>query len=80
MSDAREIYQLISDKPKTCDEIEMITGLSHQTASARVNDLKKAYRIHDSGERRKTRSNRNATVWTTEIPDDGQGVLFAPSV
>lgn len=47
----------------TCDEIERDLGLTHQTASARVNELVKAGRLVDSDERRKTRSGRNATVW-----------------
>lgn len=46
----------------TCDEIEAFTGLKHQTASARVNDLVKAGLLVDSGERRPTRSNRPARV------------------
>ncbi len=75
-SDREAVYLLLVEKPMTCDEIEVLTGLRHQTASARVNDLKRAHRICDSGVRRKTRSNRNATVWTTDIPGDGQGILF----
>lgn len=47
----------------TCDEVEVATGLAHQTASARVNGLMRKGRIYDSGERRKTRSGRNAAVW-----------------
>lgn len=48
----------------TCDEIEVALGLSHQTASARCSDLKNKFcLIVDSGERRKTRSGRNASVY-----------------
>lgn len=47
----------------TCDEVEIVTGLRHQTASARVYDLKKVGRIVDSGTRKKTRSGRDAIVW-----------------
>ena len=47
----------------TCDEVELASGLSHQTASARINDLHRLGRIVDSGDRRKTRSGRNAIVW-----------------
>lgn len=47
----------------TTDQVEEITGLSHQTASPRVRELAQANRIKDSGERRKTRSGRNAIVW-----------------
>lgn len=47
----------------TCDEVEVATGLAHQTASARVNGLMNKGRIADSGKRRPTRSGRNAVVW-----------------
>lgn len=47
----------------TCDEIERDTGLSHQTASARVRELAQAGTIRDSGQRRLTRSGRKAIVW-----------------
>lgn len=47
----------------TCDEIEVALGMRHQTASARVNELMEDGRVVDSGERRKTRSGRKATVW-----------------
>lgn len=47
----------------TCDEIEQITELSHQTCSPRVHELMKSGDIVDSGERRATRSGRKAIVW-----------------
>ncbi len=48
----------------TCDEIEVMLGWSHQTVSARINDLHDKYaRIEDSGVRRPTRAGRNAIVW-----------------
>lgn len=50
---------------QTDDEIEEITGLRHQTASARRRELAKAGAIVDSGMRRKTRSGRSAIVWIT---------------
>ena len=46
----------------TCDQVEVVTGLRHQTASARVNELGKALRIAIKGTR-PTRSGRRATVW-----------------
>jgi hypothetical protein len=70
------VYQIIKRVPMTTDEIEALTDLRHQTASARVNDLMKMRMVFDSGDRRKTRSGRNAIVWTTERPDDGQMGLF----
>ena len=47
----------------TVDELESVTGLPHQTASPRVNELAKSGQIVDSGQRRPTRSGRNAVVW-----------------
>lgn len=52
----------------TCDELEQVCKLTHQTASARVRDLSKDYRIRSSGLTRATRSGRQATVWI--VPRD----------
>lgn len=46
----------------TCDEIELALELSHQTASARVTELKADDLVIWSGHKRKTRSGRNAAV------------------
>lgn len=51
------------DQGRTCDELEVITGLSHQCCSARVNGLAKRCAITLAGDKRKTRSNRLAFVW-----------------
>ena len=47
----------------TCDELEEETGLSHQTASARLKGLRDKGLIKFSGARRKTRSGRAARVY-----------------
>jgi GAF domain-containing protein len=47
----------------TDDELELMTGLSHQTASARRRTLVLKEAIHDSTQRRLTRSGRRAIVW-----------------
>jgi len=57
------VYQTIAGTPHTCDEVEAITGLPHQTASARIRGLVLRAQIRDSGTRRKTRHNRSAVVW-----------------
>ena len=51
------------DAGRTDDEIEVQTGLPHQTASARRRELVLAGRISDTGLRRTTRSGRKAAVW-----------------
>jgi len=48
----------------TDDEVEVRLDLRHQTASARRRELVLAGVIKDSGNRRPTRSGRQATVWT----------------
>lgn len=47
----------------TDDEVEAVTGMRHQTASARRRELVLKGLVRDSGLRRETRSGRNATVW-----------------
>jgi hypothetical protein len=62
-----KVYALIAASGEygmTDDEIETVSGLIHQTASARRRELvDKLHLIVDSGRVRKTRSGRNATVW-----------------
>lgn len=58
-------------KGATCDEVEAETGLSHQTASARVNALKREGRpggavLFATGRKRRTRSGRQAEVYVVE--------------
>lgn len=52
----------------TCDECEIALFMSHQTCSARINELHNRDWLFDSGERRPTRSGRMAVVWVTEKP------------
>ena len=47
----------------TCEEVELATGLSHQTCSARIRELVLKGLVRDSGERRMNKSGRTATVW-----------------
>lgn len=52
-----------SNNGLTCDEVEVVTQLSHQTASARINGLYRRDVIVASGDKRLTRSGRRALVW-----------------
>lgn len=54
--------QIVKAGGATCDEVEVALGLSHQSVSARVNELMEAGLIAAAG-RRPTRSGRNAVVW-----------------
>lgn len=51
------------DYGATCDEIEVVLELRHQTASARCTELTLSKHIVDSGRRRLTRSRRRARVY-----------------
>jgi len=51
------------EKGWTCDEIEILTGLRHQTASARIRELVLMDVLADSGQRRQTSSGRTARVY-----------------
>lgn len=67
------IYQMLLEAPMTCDEIEAITGMRHQTVAARLWELEgngqqangepRPKLIEKSDDRRKTRSGRNARVY-----------------
>jgi hypothetical protein len=61
---ALQLYVLdfIRARPSTCDEIERLTGLKHQTASARFTELKAAGLIRAVG-KRPTSSGRLAAVY-----------------
>ena len=72
-----KLQQLVLDvalsegtKGVTCDEVEVVLDMPHQTASARINELKdddpeigRPQMLYDSGARRKTRHGQLATVW-----------------
>ncbi len=60
-----QILKLITNAADglTDDEIEVITGLRHQTASARRRELVLSGHVVNSGARRRTTSGRTATVW-----------------
>jgi predicted transcriptional regulator len=60
---AELVYNLLSERPQTCAEIEQATGLSHQTCSARFRELALANKIVNTGEKRPTPSGRRAFVW-----------------
>lgn len=47
----------------TCDEIEHVLVLHHQTASARIRELSLSGRLRDTGRRRQTRNGRAARVY-----------------
>lgn len=66
------VYDAIPVRGATCDEIEVATGLSHQTASARMRGLTIKGAVQPNGEMRPTRSGRNAAV-IVRVPNDETG-------
>jgi len=64
-----ERIRAAGDVGMTDDEIEVATGLPHQTASARRRGLVLRKAIIDSDRRRPTRHGRNAVVWILVPPE-----------
>lgn len=68
ITDKQRLYLLILDYiawagTSTCDECEIALDMSHQTTSARFTELRSKELITATGEKRKTRSGRNAVVY-----------------
>lgn len=57
------VLSVVTKRPRSCDAIEEVTGLSHQTVSARLRGLVLREHIEDSGQKARTRSGRWAVVW-----------------
>ena len=64
-SDAAYILEIFKayGRGHTCDEIEKLTGLSHQTASARINGLVRKRLIMITNDKRRTRTGCFARVY-----------------
>lgn len=61
--EARIVATVQQHGPLTCDALELRTGLSHQTCSARIRGLVQKQRLRDSGTTARTRSGRVAVCW-----------------
>jgi len=57
------VFQCLAATPATCDQLEVRTGLPHQTVSARLRGLVLRGRIVEAGYTLPTRSGRQAIVW-----------------
>jgi hypothetical protein len=53
----------LGPKGATCDEVEEVLQLKHQTASARIRELVIDEKLIDTGRRRKTRSGSSARIY-----------------
>src|SRR5262245_28906683 len=59
----QRVFAAIAAGPKTDEKVEHITGLRHQSASARRRELVLAGHVEDSGLREVNSSGRPAAVW-----------------
>lgn len=65
-----DLLQLAGHEGLTCDQIETAGNLRHQTASARLYELRDLKLIETRGIRRKTSAGRTAAVWVlTEVAE-----------
>jgi len=73
-----KVYHAIANSRSglTDDEIEIQTGMRHQTASARRRELVLSGSIVPSGEKRKTRSGRQAVVHITAKSFNKQQIVM----
>ena len=62
----------------TCDEVEVVLNLRHQTASCFIRFMTQEGVLKDSGSKRLTRSGRTAIVWipTPQKPFDPQRDMY----
>ena len=63
------VFATLEARPRTCDAVEVTTGLPHQTASARIRGLVLRGQVIDSGQRATTRRGRRAVVWRVRTAD-----------
>ena len=64
------LLESLVDENYTCDELEVLLDAKHQSISARIRQGVLDGDIEDSGERRPTRSNRQAIVGALKVGDD----------
>jgi hypothetical protein len=65
-----DLLRLAGHEGMTCDQIEQAGNLRHQTASARLYELRGLKLIETRGLRRKTTAGRTAAVWVlTEVAE-----------
>lgn len=62
-SQAQAILALLRKNPQTCDELENLLDIPHQTVSARCTGLRRKGLIWNTGKSRLTRSGVAAIVW-----------------
>ena len=64
------LLESLVDENYTCDELEVLLDAKHQSMSAQIRKGVLDGDIEDTGEKRPTRSNRQAIVWALKVGDD----------
>lgn len=70
-----EVFRVISEagsRGATSDEVEVQLEMRHQTVSSRIWALNRRGVVKDSGQRRPTRSGRNAAAWVSTVGPAGE--------
>jgi hypothetical protein len=77
--DLIRILKVLFEYPRglTCDEVEVLLGMRHQTCSARFTDMKKFNWIVKCGSRL-TRTGSPAGVWRAVMPATGLPLFDQP--
>jgi hypothetical protein len=77
--DLMRILKVLFENPRglTCDEVEVLLGMRHQTCSARFTDMKKFNWIVKCGSRL-TRTGSPAGVWRAVMPISGLPLFDQP--
>ena len=61
------LLESLVDENYTCDELEVLLEAKHQSMSAQIRKGVLDGDIEDTGEKRPTRSNRQAIVWALKV-------------
>ena len=61
------LLESLVDENYTCDELEVLLDAKHQSMSAQIRKGVLDGDIEDTGDKRPTRSNRQAIVWALRI-------------
>ena len=64
------LLESLVDENYTCDELEVLLEAKHQSMSAQIRKGVLDGDIEDTGEKRPTRSNRQAIVWALKVENE----------
>ena len=70
--DQHIVWMVEAHGPVTCERVEELTGLKHQTCSAQIRHLVQRGILEDSGTKGKTATGRPAIRWQVRVSSDGR--------